>query len=271
MPHPRLARLAGLCLASTLPLAAASDAQHFDFNDHADGTPFTAADWSAAGADVGDWSQGFNDGRVTVDHGALRVRYPAGGVGPGETGAQIALRLPPRAEYFASYRLRIDPGFSWGTGNQGGKLPGLGSGQLCSGGMTCDGTNGFTARLMWRGEGQVVLYLYHMDKPAKWGEDIPLIRPDGTQVTFTPGRWFQVTERVRINSGDAHDGEVELWIDGERVLWEDGLRFVTNGDGVDTFYFSTFHGGNTPDWAPTHDSTIHFDDFKIGPTRASVQ
>ncbi len=244
---------------------------HIGFDDHAAGAPFTAADWTRAGATVNDWAQGFDQGRAFVDDGALRIHYPAGGVGPRETGAQIALRLESRREYFASYRLRIDEGFSWGTRHRGGKLPGLGSGELCSGGMTCDGTNGFTARLMWRDAGEAVLYLYHMDKPQKWGEDMPLIRESGEQVVFAPGRWYQVTERVRINSTDMHDGEAEIWIDGGRVLLVDGLRFVTDGSGVDRFYFSTFHGGNTPDWAPQHDSTIHFDDFKIGLSYEAVQ
>ncbi len=274
--------LLGSCLSLTGLVSAAENVsetevgeptpyvRHFGFSAHEDSSPYTAADWRRDGAETGDWAQGFNDGRVHVADGALRVTYPSGGVGPRETGAQIALQLPPQREYFASYRLRVGEGFSWGTTSQGGKLPGLGSGRLCSGGMTCDGTNGFTARLMWRGEGQVVLYLYHMDKPHKWGEDLPLIGADGRQVVFTPGRWHTVTERVRINTGDNHDGEVELWVDGARVLLQDGLRFVTDGSGVDRFYFSTFHGGNTAGWAPTHDSTIDFDDIRIGPSYEAV-
>ena len=137
--------------------------------------------------------------------------------------------------------------------------------------MDSDGTDGFTARLMWRKNGRAVLYLYHMDKPAKWGEDFSLRHADGNEVLFEPGDWFQVTIRTRINTGQNADGEVDIWINQEPVLELNGLRFVTNGDLVDTFYFSTFHGGNTPSWGPRKDSVIHFDDFKVGHTFESVK
>ena len=52
-----------------------------------------------------------------------------------------------------------------------------------------------------------MLYLYHMDKPGKYGEDHSLVYPSGEDVVFTPGRWFRIVERVKVNSGDNRDGE----------------------------------------------------------------
>ena len=42
----------------------------------------------------------------------------------------------------------------------------------------------------------------------------------------------------------------------------DGLR-LNNGPGIDTAYFSTFHGGNGSDWWPGQSVNAHFDDFVV--------
>lgn len=137
---------------------------------------------------------GFDQERCVVDdkHArsgskSLKVTYPKGGVGPSETGASAPLRFDGKDEVYISYWLRFSENFDWGRENQGGKLPGLASGDNCSGGDVCDGTNGFTARMMWRDGGSAVLYLYHMDKPGKYGEDIPLTYDKGDQVVFEKG------------------------------------------------------------------------------------
>jgi hypothetical protein len=253
-----------------------------DFESQPPGEPYRPEIWQQEGLVHPEWTGAFGDDptpRTFVDdthprvdsRQSLKVLYPKGAVGPLEGGAQAALRLPPREEYYASYWLRFEAGFSWGGDHHGGKLPGLGATKLSSGGMASNGTDGFTARLMWRQSGTAVLYLYHMDKPHKWGEDFPLQNSDGTPVRFKPGEWYQVTIRTRINTGKNADGKVGIWINQQRALQLDGLRFVTNGDLVDTLYFSTFHGGNTSAWGPLKDSVIHFDDFKVGTTFESVK
>ena len=115
------------------------------------------------------------------------------------------------------------------------------------------------------------MYLYHMDKPGKYGEDFELVYPNGESVVFEPGKWFQIVERVRINSGNENDGLVQIWINEEEVLLKENLRFVNNGDLVDTFFFSTFHGGGDSEWAPQQDSFIWFDRFAVGDSFSSVK
>ena len=65
------------------------------------------------------------------------------------------------------------------------------------------------------------------------------------------------------NTDNNKDGEVQIWINGEEVLYLTGIRFVNDGSLVDTFYFSTFHGGNNISWAPRVDSYIWYDDLSI--------
>jgi len=268
--------LFALLLATALSLQSTlADDYSFDFEQSAPVAGFKKSDWMAyEPADVA-----FINGpeRATIDKAvshtgeqSLRVFYPKGSVGPSQNGHQAAIRLEPADEYFLSYWLKFDKDFSWGGTDQGGKLPGLAQGRSCSGGDVCDGTNGFTARYMWREDGAAVLYLYHMDKPGKWGEDIPLLSADGEPLFFTPGEWIHLVQRVKINSGIEANGEVQVWVNGVEALTRDGLRLVTDGSQVDTFYVSTFHGGNTPSWGPQNDSYIWIDDIEISDAQRPI-
>ncbi|WMJ73478.1 T9SS type A sorting domain-containing protein [Cytophagaceae bacterium ABcell3] len=252
-------------------------AQEFNgFESFPSGHEYTMDSWIDDGFDPR-WVNGFNQSRAFVDNqyavsgeNSLRVLFPEDGVGPANSGAQAPLNLEPRDEYYVSYWLRFSDNFSWGSSSFGGKLPGLAGGGNCSGCSECTGYNGFSARLMWRAEGRAVLYLYDMDKPGNCGTDYNLTWENGDVVHFEKGKWYNIIERVKVNTGDNNDGEVELWVDGEHALLVENLRFVNNGDKVDNFYFSTFHGGSGPGWEPGVDCFIWFDDIKIGTTPEEV-
>ncbi|MDA3882617.1 MAG: hypothetical protein PF481_04995 [Bacteroidales bacterium] len=243
---------------------------HTDFESQSVGTAYERLIWQADGFNTDTWDNGLAD-RTEVDNStsisgnrSLKITYPAGGYGPSETGSQIKLLFEPQQEVYMSYNLRFSENFTWGTTSYGGKLPGLAGGDNCSGGSSCDGTNGFSARFMWRTGGAAVLYLYHMDKPETYGEDIPLMWPDNTQVMFEKGNWYHIMQRVKINTdGSTYDGEVQVWINGVEVLNLNGLRFTNNGDMVDNFYLSTFHGGADASWAPTETCHTWLDDITI--------
>ena len=238
------------------------------FESGIDESEYTMDSWISDGFHLS-WVQGFNQSRAHFDSeqahsgsASLRIDYPANTYCPGESGAQAPLTFSPQNEVYVSYWLKFSGNFDWGGTNEGGKLPGLAGGDLCSGGGTCDGTNGFTARLMWRPGGRAILYLYDMDKASTYPEDRDLITGSGV-VYFEKDEWYQIIERVKINTGDNNDGEVQIWINGEEALFCSGLRFVNDGSMVDTFYFSTFHGGGDSSWAPSEDCYIWFDDIRI--------
>jgi len=163
-----------------------------------------------------------------------------------------------------TYWVFFAPNFDFdGSKLSGGKLPGLGSQGLCSGGDDCDGNNGFTSRYMWRENGKAVLYLYHMDKAGKYGDDLELIDQNAQVIHFQRGQWHHLVQRVRINDDNQSNGEVEVWVDQTKVLSKKNLKFVTNEQGVDRLYFSTFHGGAGKEWWPSKDVYAYFDDFVI--------
>jgi len=261
-------------LACTLLFCSTASAAQLlvDFEDFPEGTSYSEQQWEQEGFEQVAWAEGHE--RTFIDmkqaHGgkkSLRVAYPAGSFGPLETGLNTPLSITPGDEYYLSYWLMFDEQFSWGSANHGGKLPGLAGKGYCSGGETCQGSNGFTARYMWRTDGQAVIYLYHMDKPGTWGDDMPLLDATGQPLYFQKGEWINLVQRLRINTGDNRDGELQVWFNGVEALNRKGLRFVNNKSQIDMVYFSTFHGGGDDSWVPAHDSWIWFDDLEISKFR----
>jgi hypothetical protein len=204
---------------------------------------------------------------------SLRVGFPAGSVGPGEGGAQFPIVFGNirgqenslHKELFLSYYFKFEDGFDF---RLGGKLPGLmggGNSWVRSGGNQPDGTNGWTLRFMWRREGSLVVYAYVPPSgngkwgSRRWGQDIDL------GFSAIPGKWHHLEQYVNVGSPGKDDGKLIVWIDGEKKLSIDDMRFrdTENEYGlIGGIYFSTFHGGNTPDWGPLHDSYMQFANFR---------
>ena len=64
---------------------------------------------------------------------------------------------------------------------------------------------------------------------------------------------------------------MQAWLDGELALDVDTLRLRDYDTlHVDKFYLSTFHGGSTADWSPTHDCYIRFDNFTVSTDSIAV-
>ena len=255
-----------LALAGVLGAGRAAAMIEVTFDDHPDG-PYTAGRVRADWRDV-KWSAIHHRGRIVpVPPGAsspllargkcLEVKYPAGSVGPGEGGGQFFVNLPARQEYWLAYSLMFKDGFDF---RRGGKLPGLTGGRSNTGGNKPTG-DGWSARYMWQRRGGMILYLYNLDQKGRYGDGL---RCDHR---FQTGRWYRLVQRIRVNAPDWKDGVAQVWVDGKLVLDRKDIRYrnVEHAE-VDHFYFSTFHGGNSPDWAPEVDSYVCFDNFQIHPT-----
>lgn len=194
-------------------------------------------------------------GTEALDGNSLRVEYLAGETGASNSGGQFFAFLPAQEEYFLEYYIKFGDNFDF---QMGGKLPGLSGGESNSGGNKPTG-DGWSARYMWRENGNMVVYLYHMDQPTSYGEDFELNR------SVQRGTWHRLTQRVKVNTGNNNDGELQVWFDGELVLLRTDIRFRNNNQApVDHFFFSTFHGGNTPDWEPDNDGFVYYDNIRIG-------
>ncbi|QPH54235.1 glycoside hydrolase family 9 protein [Pontivivens ytuae] len=253
------------------PSAPGADAIIVDFENHANGTRYDRAtqdaDWDIQFAGQTGQHAVVSSEDAVSGNNALKVTYPTNA----SQGLGSAYELPEEDEYYLSYWVKFEEGFDFdGDVHSGGKLPGLASEGWASGGATVDGTNGFTARYMWREDGEAELYLYHMDKASPWGDSYKFRGENGNPVKFQDGEWHQLVQRVKINSDNNRDGEIDVWMDGQQVLQLDGLRMVNDGSGIDSFYLSSFFGGSGPDWWPDRPVDAYFDDFIVSTNPADV-
>lgn len=222
--------------------------------------PYTASSMDAWGQV--EWEELQNRAVIVEDedalhHKALRVSYPAGAVGPREGGAQFNVMLEPSRELWLSYDVKFGEQFDF---RLGGKLPGLTSGgSRYTGGRLPTEGEGWSARFMWREHGEAIVYLYYVDMPGIWGEDLSL-----SETSFRPGKWHRIVQHIRVNDEGESNGVLDVWLDGEQVLERNDLRYRLDQRGlINSIYFSTFHGGNTAEWGPKVDCYAYFDQFVV--------
>ncbi|MBN2530455.1 MAG: hypothetical protein JXR76_28975 [Deltaproteobacteria bacterium] len=208
---------------------------------------------------------------------AARVTYPAG-LMSAEGGSQYRMSfdllqspIVSREALYVRYYVKFDEDIDFVLG---GKLPGFIGGTANTGGNPPNGMDGWSARIMWRANGRIVQYVYHPDQPGEYGEDMDWNLGGGSRY-FIPGQWHCVETFIGMNTVNgegetnaAYDGQVRSWLDGELALERTDVRFrYTNDFAIDGFYFSTFFGGSTAEWAPVKDEHAMFDNFVISDTR----
>ncbi len=208
-----------------------------------------------------DISNGGNGGK------AIRIKYDKYGYGPYD-GGQFEVDFSKQTELWCEYDLYLEPGFVWTSGsNTGGKLPGLAGGVGYTGGSGSDARNngdGFSARYMWRANGQLSLYLYYKDMPGTYGQDFY------TGYYLPVGQWVKLKQQIKMNTAWNSDGFVKVWANGNLILNQQNMRFMTTNHGSSTFMFSTFYGGGDSTWSPNKDTYAKFDNIKISKTDPSA-
>jgi hypothetical protein len=234
------------------------------FEKHSNNTSYNnsaqSKDWKVAWSNHMDKYATISNEEAHSGNNSLKMSHPANA----QSNAGGKWLVPNQQEYYLSYWVKFDSDFDFnGPKHSGGKLPGMGSGDLASGGQKPNGNNGFTSRYMWRENGKATLYLYHMNQPGTYGEDVLLKGSNGSDKYFERGKWHNLVQRVKTNNGNQSNGEIDVWMDKEQVLSMDNLKFMTNNQGIDTMYFSTFHGGYGSDWWPEKEVNAHFDDFVV--------
>jgi hypothetical protein len=262
LPQPRRVLLVlplclGLLSAAELPL-------HIAFSGRTG--PYTVAQWRQ------DWpgcefEGGVAKGRVEVTEreGAkrLRVNFAPGEIGPEKGGAGWRFPFTRQEAVELRYTLRFGPGFEF---VKGGKLPGLcGGPENVSGGRPANGSNGWSARLMWRREGRGEAYVYHAGQKGNYGDSFPF--PDDYR--FPTDSDVTVRMRVSMNEPGKNDGTLRVWIasgsEPERLVVErtDLVWRTTSAFAIDGLYFETFHGGGDSSWAPKKPCWAEFGDLSI--------
>ncbi len=208
--------------------------------------------------------KGVNEERVNILHDngkkVMQIKYLKGKLGPKEGGAQWRLFFDKsHKELYVQYKVMFPKVFNF---VKGGKLPGLCGGTMPVGGRMSIG--GFSARIMWRGEGVISQYIYYSGKDSskKWGEDFIWKYSNEKKVYMLPGKWHTLKTRIKLGVAGKKDDLIESWFDGKKVL-KSKLNLRGKGEKfkIDSFNFTTFFGGNDETWIPVKDEYVYFDDF----------
>ncbi|XP_071109692.1 uncharacterized protein [Haliotis cracherodii] len=172
----------------------------------------------------------------------------------------------PQKALTLSYDLFFDPNFDF---VKGGKLPGLFGGWVnCSGGTHSDTC--FTARLMWRENGDGEIYAYiPSEQVSSFCHDVECNFVYGNSIgrgswRFQKGKWQTITEHITLNTPGKTDGFAKMWYNGRQVYEINNVNFRNNANiMIDGIFFSTFFGGSTSSWAPTRDCYTYFKNFVL--------
>ncbi|MFE0188038.1 polysaccharide lyase [Streptomyces sp. NPDC058989] len=239
---------------------------------------FPDAAWASKWGKVKEGSWGFQNLRAIDDPStpgggkALQVDYPAKSgppscdeckVGGGQfyqdltTNGQTALRNSPTVDLKYSYKFPV--GFDFGK-KRAGKMPGLYGGKpgCQSGGDHC--SDAWSTRYMWRGGNADApngeLYFYG-PKGSEYGQDLC----KGNWKFAADGKWHSIEQLVNVETG-----QISIWSDGGSapVCQQ---KVSMGGTPVSGIFFSTFHGGHTTDWSPSHASSAEFGGFSLSTAR----
>lgn len=212
-------------------------------------------------------SSGFKglDGRTTVGDGVIQARYDKGKLLGKETGFTWFQNIPGGGvnEATMEYKIKFDSGFDW---TLGGKIPGLVGGTSPRGCNTAKNNleNGFSARCMWRKNGEMVLYKYWHKQSGRCGTDT-YWKKNGSKLKLQRGKWYTVKERIVMNKAGKNDGIAEIWLDGVKVLKESNIQWRKSGKNfkIDKAYWTTYVGGSSDAFRPSRNNKIWFDDLKV--------
>ncbi|PFH52491.1 polysaccharide lyase family 14 protein [Amanita thiersii Skay4041] len=221
--------------------------------------------------------------KVHFPRGSYTYKQPLGGVSfyaPGPSSVD----LTTAKEATFGYSVYFEKGYAF---NMGGKLPGLYGGNSDSEAVGCSGGRRssacFSARLMWRTDGQGELYTYlppfddgrfaanrkqcnvppHSDCNPTYGASI-----GRGAFRFNAGQWTTVSQRVRLNDVGQANGELELFVGGESVINVKGLILRDSAAGrLRGIQMQSFFGGSSPQWASPKDQDIYFSDFSLAVTK----
>lgn len=177
----------------------------------------------------------------------LEVIFPAKMIGPDKSGYNFEAELPPGTIKTISYEVKFSPDFDF---VKGGKLPGLCGGNVASGGERANG-KGFSARVMWKEDGRVISYVYHMNQKENYGDVFVWVDPFSVPLYFLKDTWQKVKMVVKLNDVGKSNGMIQGYLNKELVFEEKDFMFRNNERiQVDKLCFNTFFGGDNKTWAP---------------------
>ncbi|HEV2953625.1 MAG TPA: zinc ABC transporter substrate-binding protein [Candidatus Dormibacteraeota bacterium] len=209
--------------------------------------------------------------------GALQITYPAPsgppscgcGLGGGQFYQYVGSSSNPALASLASshsmdlkYYYKMPTNFDFGKGGAWGKFPGLWGGGVpgCeSGSQHC--ANGWSTRYMWRGlatggaKGEIYWY---SSSNGGYGSDLGL----GSWTFKSDNQWHAIEQQVVLDPSNT--ATITVWQDNAQVFQtSQATPYTSLPSGT---FFSTFNGGHTTAYSPSHTTMNEVADFTLSAT-----
>lgn len=239
------------------------------------------SNYSEANADADfqfNWET-FNAKSSVIINGKWQVVVPANEV---KKGIHAVSYLNGQDEYYFGYEIEFDNNYDFTS--LGGKLPGLiglnkslkktNGNQVYPDGCNALGQRrdeGFSLRSMFREGGRMIGYFYHEDNPnsSYCGHEVNYMH-NGSQFYVQKGTKYFIETRCKMNSINAANGIVEIWVNGFKVVSMTHMRLSHSlVYDINAVFIYFWHGGNSSSWEPNNDSTVRFDNFILQTTPIS--
>ena len=206
-----------------------------------------------------EWQEGSTNSRL-LDDGSIEIEFPGQIYGPNFSGFNWSSLLTPRDQYSISYEVKFSDKFDF---VKGGKLPGLCGGKGKSG-EKATGADYFSARIMWRKNGKLVSYVYHLDQKDGFGDDFEWKENVDAEINFIPGKWHKISFTVTLNNSSKSDGSIIGKFDDRIGIQKNNIRFRTSDLlKINHLCFNTFYGGSDESWAPNEKQLIWIRNLKV--------
>jgi hypothetical protein len=186
-----------------------------------------------------------------LPNNTVKVSYVPSATGTNVISASKEIPDLYQNEVMMEFEVFFDKDFEWVNG---GKMHGLISGnpKTTATGCVTQPRNGWSFRLMWRGDARIALYIYDQSRLTNGqacGNNI-----DSPKDTLAKNRWINIKMYMKLNTrGSAADGIAKLYVDNKLILQRTNIQYrgVDTGATIDFVSFGTFYGGHDPSWSPS--------------------
>jgi len=218
----------------------------------------------------------FVDDPLAADNEApstvLQVEYPAGSFSNGTGGTQWYALFDESQQWqtmLLSYDLAFEAGYDW---VKGGKLPGLRGGLppgCGDGGQEVDGYDCWSARLMWRTDGEGEIYAYFLTTPELCESPNICDSSYGTSIdrgafSFVPAAWTTLSLLISLNDPDSSNGFAQLYVNDTLVIQQFGMQYrLASNVTIGGLFFSTFFGGSDDTWSTPDTQYTYFRNMRM--------
>lgn len=120
----------------------------------------------------------------------------------------------------------------------------------------------FSSSVVWRGRWSI--WVYHPNQPGTYGDSIFLKFSDDSAFEFERNKWYEIEIAIRLNQVGSKNGRLYAKINQQSFSMPREFEFrKSEVIKLDYFIFSSFMGGDSPEYQASHTNIIDFDDIEF--------